>query len=258
MNYVELKTEEGVATLTINRPETLNALNQAVLEELEEVIKNIGVNKQIKSLIITGAGNKAFVAGADIAAMKDMSPLEAREFSFLGHRVFAAIEKLPIPVIAAINGFALGGGCELALACDIRIAANNARLGQPEVTLGIIPGFGGTQRLSRIVGKGIASELIFSGEMINAERALAVGLVNAVVPLDNLMEEAQKMAQKIIANGPVALSYAKEAINNGLEMTLEQGCQYEVELFTDCFATEDQSIGMAAFLDKKKPIFKGV
>ncbi|WP_406677101.1 enoyl-CoA hydratase-related protein [Neomoorella carbonis] len=257
-NYVELKVEESIATLTINRQEALNALNRTVLEELKEVINNIAADDQVKALIITGAGSKSFVAGADIAAMKDMTPLEAKEFSFLGHRVFAAIEKLPIPVIAAINGFALGGGCELALACDIRIAASTARLGQPEVKLGIIPGFGGTQRLARIVGKGIASELIFSGEMIDAERALAIGLVNAVVPPEKLMEEAQKLAQKIIANGPVALRYAKAAIHNGLQMTLEQGCQYEVELFTDCFTTEDQDIGMAAFLSKQKPVFKGV
>jgi len=257
-NFVLLEVAEGIATVTINRPKSMNALSQEVLEQMEQVIKDVAKNDQIRALIITGAGSKAFVAGADIAAMVDMTAQQAREYSVFAHGLFSMIEQLPIPVIAAVNGYALGGGCELALACDIRIAASTAKIGQPEITLGIIPGFGGTQRLSRLIGKGKATELILTGGMIDAETAMSIGLVNAVVPPETVMDTAVEMARKIISNGPLAIKYAKEAINRGLQMSLEHGCKYEIELWTDCFTTEDQNIGMAAFLNKQKPSFKGV
>jgi len=255
---IDLKVAEGIATVTVNRPKSMNALSQEVLEQMEQVIKDVAKNDQVRALIITGAGNKAFVAGADISAMVDMTAQEAREYSIVAHNLYGMIEQLPIPVIAAINGYALGGGCELALVCDIRIAASAAKLGQPEITLGIIPGFGGTQRLSRLVGKGKATELILTGGMIDAETAMSIGLVNAVAPPEKLIDAAVDMAKKIIANGPLAIKYAKEAIHRGLQMSLEQGCKYEIELWTDCFTTEDQDIGMKAFLNKQKPSFKGL
>ncbi|TEB13877.1 putative enoyl-CoA hydratase echA8 [Pelotomaculum sp. FP] len=255
---IDLKVAEGIATVTVNRPKSMNALSREVLEQMEQVIKDVAKNDQVRALIITGAGNKAFVAGADISAMVDMTAQEAREYSIVAHNLYGMIEQLPIPVIAAINGYALGGGCELALVCDIRIAASTAKLGQPEITLGIIPGFGGTQRLSRLVGKGKATELILTGGMIDAETAMSIGLVNAVAPPETLIDAAVDMAKKIIANGPLAIKYAKEAIHRGLQMSLDQGCKYEIELWTDCFTTEDQDIGMKAFLNKQKPSFKGL
>ncbi|TEB05040.1 putative enoyl-CoA hydratase echA8 [Pelotomaculum schinkii] len=255
---IDLKVAEGIATVTVNRPKSMNALSREVLEQMEQVIKDVAKNDQVRALIITGAGNKAFVAGADISAMVDMTAQEAREYSIVAHNLYGMIEQLPIPVIAAINGYALGGGCELALVCDIRIAASTAKLGQPEITLGIIPGFGGTQRLSRLVGKGKANELILTGGMIDAETAMSIGLVNAVAPPEKLIDAAVDMAKKIIANGPLAIKYAKEAIHRGLQMSLDQGCKYEIELWTDCFTTEDQDIGMKAFLNKQKPSFKGL
>lgn len=255
---IDLKVAEDIATVTVNRPKSMNALSQEVLEQMEQVIKDVAKNDQVRALIITGAGNKAFVAGADISAMVDMTAQEAREYSIVAHNLYGMIEQLPIPVIAAINGYALGGGCELTLVCDIRIAASTAKVGQPEITLGIIPGFGGTQRLSRLVGKGKATELILTGGMIDAETAMSIGLVNAVVPPEKLIDAAVDMAKKIIANGPLAIKYAKEAIHHGLQMSLDQGCKYEIELWTDCFTTEDQDIGMKAFLNKQKPSFKGI
>ncbi|MEA3361991.1 MAG: enoyl-CoA hydratase-related protein, partial [Thermodesulfobacteriota bacterium] len=200
---------------------------------------------------------KAFVAGADIAAMQPLSALEARQFAKLGHQVMRHIEACPKPVIAAVNGFALGGGCELALGCDIRIASENARFGQPEVNLGVIPGFGGTQRLARLIGKGRAMEMIFTGAMIDADEAYRTGLANKVVPLDQLLETATKMAATIISKGPYAVRLAKEAVRNGLELDLDRANQYEAELFGLCFATADQKEGMQAFLEKRQADFKG-
>lgn len=256
--FVDLTIEEGIATVIINRPKSLNALSQEVMEQLGQIIKDLERDDKVRAVIITGAGGKAFVAGADIAAMLNMTALESRDYSILAHNVFGAIEQLPKPVIAAVNGYALGGGNELALACDIRIASNTANFGQPEITLGIIPGFGGTQRLSRLVGKGKALELILTGKMIDAKTAESIGLVNSVVPPEELMDAAKSVAKKIVAYSPLAITFAKEAVSRGMQMTLEQGCQYEIELWTDAFATEDQDIGMAAFLNKQKPVFKGV
>lgn len=258
MAYVQMEKSAGCALLTIDRPQVLNALSPAVLTELAAAVEETKQATDVKAVVITGAGNKAFVAGADIAAMKEMSPAEARAFAQLGHRVMDAVAALPYPVIAAVNGYALGGGCELALACDLRLAASTARFGQPEVKLGIIPGFGGTQRLARLVGSGWAAQLIYSGEMIDAETALKIGLVNAVVPPEQLLTAARTLAEKIAANGPIAVRLAKEALQAGLEMPLAQGCRHEVALFTTCFTTEDQDIGMGAFLQKEKPVFRGV
>ncbi|BAF58696.1 MAG: crotonase [Pelotomaculum sp.] len=255
--FVDLAVENGIAVVTINRPKSLNALSVEVLEQLGQVIKDIEKDDKVRAVIITGSGSKAFVAGADIAAMVNMTAKEARDYSIFAHKVFESIEQLPKPVIAAVNGYALGGGNELAMACDIRVASSTANFGQPEITLGIIPGFGGTQRLSRLVGKGKAMELILTGKMIDAKTAESIGLVNVVVPPEKLMETAKEIAQKIINFSPLAISFAKEAVNRGIEMTLEQGCKYEIELWTDCFTTEDQDIGMTAFLNKQKPTFKG-
>ncbi|HBC93276.1 MAG TPA: crotonase [Pelotomaculum sp.] len=249
--------EEGIATVTINRQKSLNALSQEVLEQLGQVIKYVGQDDEVRVVIITGAGSKAFVAGADIGAMVNMTAQEARDYSIFAHKVFESIEQLPKPVIAAVNGYALGGGNELALACDIRVASSTANFGQPEITLGIIPGFGGTQRLSRLVGKGRALELILTGKMIDAKTAEAMGLVNVVVPPEELMNTAKGIAKKIAAFSPLSITFAKEAVNRGLQMTLKLGSKYEIELWTDCFTTEDQDIGMAAFLNKQKPAFKG-
>ncbi|HOV79033.1 MAG TPA: enoyl-CoA hydratase-related protein [Bacillota bacterium] len=257
-SFVDLKVEEGIATVTINRPKSLNALSVEVLEQLGRVIKDLEKDDKVRAVIITGSGSKAFVAGADIAAMVSMTAQEARDYSIFAHKIFESIEQLPKPVIAAVNGYALGGGNELAMACDIRVASSTANFGQPEITLGIIPGFGGTQRLSRLVGKGKALELILTGKMIDAKTAESIGLVNVVVPPETLLETAKAIAEKIIAFSPLATAFAKEAVNRGLEMTLDQGCKYEIELWTDCFTTEDQDIGMTAFLNKQKPTFKGV
>jgi enoyl-CoA hydratase len=230
-------------------------LTRETLEELEALLANVARNRAIRVAILTGAGSKAFVAGADIGEMRGMMPTEARDLALLGHRVCAAVERLPQPVIAAVNGYALGGGCELALSCDMRIAAETARFGQPEVNLGIIPGFGGTQRLARLIGKGRALEMVLSGEMIDAAEALRIGLVNRVVPGENLLAEAKRLAGKIAAKGTVALRLCKEAVINGLEMDLARACAYEADLFGFCFSTHDQKEGMAAFLEKRPALF---
>lgn len=248
---------EGVATLTLNRPKALNALNKATLKELLSLFDSIKDDPRVKVVILTGAGEKAFVAGADIAEMQPIDAVTGRQFALLGHQLAAAIEDLSKPVIAAVNGFALGGGCELALCCDIRLASENARFGQPEVNLGVIPGFGGTQRLARLVGKGRASELIMTGDMIDAAEALRIGLVNKVYPLEELLAEAHKIAAKIAAKGQIAIGFAKSALRNGLESDLTRACAQEADLFGLCFATADQKEGMQAFLEKRPAQFKG-
>lgn len=252
-----IEIEDGTALVTINRPKAMNALNEKTLLELQDTFIHFAEDDAIKVIILTGSGEKAFVAGADIAAMHPLTALEARQFAKFGHQVMRHIEACPKPVIAAINGFALGGGCELALGCDIRIAAENAHFGQPEVKLGVIPGFGGTQRLARLIGKGRAMELIFTGDMIDAAEAYRIGLVNKVVPLDQLLAVSKKMAATIIKKGSYAVSLAKEAVRNGLELDLERANQYEAELFGLCFATIDQKEGMQAFLEKRPANFKG-
>lgn len=257
MENVIYNVEGSIAEITINRPKALNALNKQTVEELETVVNDITDNKEIKVVIIKGAGEKAFVAGADIKAIKDFKALEARGFARLGQKVFSAIENMPQVVIAAINGFALGGGCELAMACDIRLASTKAKFGQPEVNLGITPGYAGTQRLPRLVGKGIAKELIFTGDTIDAMEAYRIGLVNKVYEPDELIENAKKLATKIINRGFCAVSLAKSAINNGLNMDDESAYNYEAEVFGLCFATDDQKEGMSAFIEKRKAEFKG-
>ncbi len=252
-----MTSDNGIVTVTLNRPKALNALNRATLGELQQLFADLERDTEVKAIIVTGAGEKAFVAGADIAEMEQMTALEARDFARFGQQVFAAIENCSKPVIAAVNGFALGGGCELAMACDIRLASEKAKFGQPEVNLGIIPGFAGTQRLSRLIGKGRAKELIFTGDMVDAAEALRLGLANKVVAPEELLEAARNLAQKIAAKGPVAIRFGKEAINKGFDMDLDKGSAYEAELFALCFAGEDQKEGMLAFLEKRPANFKG-
>lgn len=249
--------EDGIAVVTINRPAALNALSAEIIEELATAFETLKKDAAVACVILTGSGPKAFVAGADIAAMQALDAVSATHFARLGHAVLRDIENFPKPVIAAVNGFALGGGCELAMACDIRIAAENARFGQPEVNLGVIPGFGGTLRLSRLVGKGRAKELIFTGDMIDAQEAYRIGLANKVVAAEELLAEARRMAKKIAAKGPVAVRFAKESVDSGLEMDLDRACRYEADLFGLCFATADQKEGMQAFLDKRPAKFTG-
>ncbi|MCA9529935.1 MAG: enoyl-CoA hydratase/isomerase family protein [Myxococcales bacterium] len=244
-----------VATLTIHRPDKMNALNRAVLEALAAAVDALGSRGGTRCAILTGAG-KAFVAGADIAGMRDMGAVEASAFAALGHRTFDAIEALPFPVIAAVNGFALGGGCELALACDFIYASERAKLGQPEVGLGIIPGFGGTQRLPRRVGLAMARELIYTGKLIGAEEALRVGLVNAVFPPDALMAAAQETAAQIAAKGPTAVAVAKRVTAEGLDRPLAGANALEVERFAACFDSGEPREGMTAFLEKRPPAFE--
>ena len=252
-----LASEASVATLTVNRPEKLNVLSIETLHELKVAVEEILGRDDIRVAIITGAGEKAFVAGADISELARLNPSEARSFALLGQGVFARIESGGKPFIAAINGYALGGGCELALACPLRIAADNARLGQPEIKLGIITGFGGSQRLLRIVGKTRALELCLGGEPIDANTALQWGIVNKVVAPPRLMEEASAFAQKLAAYSPIALKYTLEAINMGLEVPLSEALAHEANLFALSFATEDMKEGTSAFLQKRKAQFKG-
>jgi enoyl-CoA hydratase len=251
-----LEISEGIAIVTVNRPAALNALTVSTLEELEGVVGEIVRNPDIRAAILTGAGTKAFVAGADIAAMRDMTSTQARALALQAHGIYAAIERSPKPFIAAVNGYALGGGCELAMACDIRVASETAKFGQPEINIGILPGFGGTQRLPRLVGKGRALELILTGELIDAREALRIGLANRVVAPGDLLDEARKLAGKIAAKGLVALQLCKEAVGNGLEMDISRACAYEAELFAYSFSTADQKEGMGAFLEKRPAIFR--
>jgi enoyl-CoA hydratase/3-hydroxyacyl-CoA dehydrogenase len=253
---VKLEVKGGIATITMNRPEAMNALNEKVLRELKQAVAQVRDDPAVRVVIITGEG-PAFVAGADIRAMLTRNLIEIREFTSFGHGVLKDIERLEKPVIAAINGFALGGGLELALACDIRLASTEARMGFPEVGLGIFPGFGGTQRTTRLVGKGRACELIFTGDQISAEEAASVGLVNRVVPPQQLMAEARRLAQRIARQGPVAVGRAKAAINQAMQTGLDDGLAFELEAVTLTFGTEDQKEGMTAFLERRKPEFKG-
>lgn len=251
MEFVNYEVDGRVAVLTINRPKALNALNSAVLDEINEALDAVDVDV-IRAIIITGAGEKSFVAGADIGEMSTLTKAEGEAFGKKGNDVFRKIETLPIPVIAAINGFALGGGCEISMACDIRICSENAVFGQPEVGLGITPGFGGTQRLARTVGVGMAKQMIFTGRNIKAAEALRIGLVNAVYPLEELMPAAKKMASIIASNAPIAVRNCKKAINEGLQVDIDEAVVIEEKLFGDCFETEDQKYGMAFFLDRNK------
>lgn len=257
LHNVRFERDSGIAMIVIDRPKALNALNLDTLHELLSCFRELAKDTETGVVILTGEGGKAFVAGADIAFMRELDSLAAADFGSLGHEVMAAVENLPQPVIGAINGFALGGGCELALACDIRIAAENAKFGQPEVNLGVIPGFGGTQRLPRLIGKGAACELLFTGDIIDAVEADRIGLVNRVVPADRLMAECRQMAEKIIAKGPIAIKLCKETVNHGLEMDLGRACQYEARQFGLCFGSTDQKEGMLAFLEKRAPKFLG-
>lgn len=252
MQNVEFEKKNNIGIVTVSRPKALNALNFDTLKELDLVLDQIKGDRDIYCVIITGAGEKAFVAGADISEMKDMNVFKAREFSIYGNKVFRKIELLEQPVIAAVNGYALGGGCELALCCDIRVASENAVFGQPEVSLGITPGFGGTQRLARIVGIGKTKEMLFTGANIKAEEALNIGLVNKVVPLEALMQEAGALAEKIAKNAPIAVKYTKEAINRGMQCDMDTAACYETEVFAQCFASEDQKNAMSAFVEKRK------
>ncbi len=252
-----LEAADRIATITINRPKSLNALNPATMRELRDAFGSIAAREDIGVVLLTGAGDKAFVAGADIAEMSRFNALQALDFSLDGHAVLELIERLPQPVIGVVNGYALGGGCELAMACDILVAADTARLGQPEVNLGIIPGYGGTQRLARLVGRNLAKELVLTGDMITAQRAWEIGLVNRVVPAADLMKTAREIAAKILAKGPVAVRTAKLAMNRGLDLDLSNANALEASLFATCFSSEDRAEGMKAFLEKRKASFRG-
>ena len=248
---------DRIVTITINRPEKLNALSAQTLEEIETALAELENNSEVGAIIFTGAGPKSFVAGADIEQLAKASPIEARQIALRGQRVFSKIEKFPKPVIAAINGFALGGGLELAMACTIRVASTNAKLGQPEVKLGIIAGFGGTQRLPRLVGRGIALEMLLTGEPVTAAEAHRIGLVNHVVEPEALQGKAQEIAGKMLANAPLALALTLEAVDVGLSCGLEEGLRFEAAAFAVSAATEDKREGTSAFLEKRKSNFAG-
>lgn len=251
MEFITYEQEGQVGIVTINRPKALNALNSQVLEEIEATFKAIDLDA-VRAVILTGAGEKSFVAGADIGEMSTLTKAEGEAFGKKGNDVFRMIETFPIPVIAAVNGFALGGGCEISMSCDIRICSENAVFGQPEVGLGITPGFGGTQRLARLVGPGMAKQMIYTARNIKADEAFRIGLVNAVYPQEELMAAAKKMAAGITKNAPIAVRACKKAINDGLEADMDDAIVIEEKLFGSCFETEDQKYGMAFFLDKNK------
>jgi enoyl-CoA hydratase len=249
---------DGLARVTINRPDKLNALNGTVIAELGDAVTRIETDAAVRGVILTGSGQKAFVAGADIAELTAQTPMAGKARSILGQQVFRRLERCGKPVVAAVNGFALGGGCELAMACHIRIAAEHARFGQPEVKLGIGPGYGGTARLPRLVGKGRALELLLSGAMIDAAEACRIGLVNRVVPADKLLAEAETLLRTILENGPLAIRACLEAVDAGLETSLDQALLLEANHFGLLSATEDMREGTRAFLEKRKPVFRGV
>ena len=257
MAFVTTEVRENIEIITIDRPEALNALNREVLADLKAAFEAVDVNT-IRCIVLTGSGEKSFVAGADISSMCNMTKGEAEAFSKLGNGIFLMIENFPVPVIAAIGGFALGGGCELAMSCDIRICSDNAIFGQPEVGLGITPGFGGTQRLSRLVGMGMAKQLVYSGLNIKADEALRIGLVNAVYPQAELLDNALKLASKIASNAPIAVRNCKKAMNGGIDLPMEESVKLEEVCFADCFETHDQFAGMSCFLSKEKPKPKAV
>ena len=257
MDYQFLKVEhnDGITVMKISAPKSLNALNSTILKEMDDFIGHL--DKATRVLIVTGDGEKSFVAGADISEMAHLDEAQGHDFGRLGAQVFRKIEVLPIPVIAAVNGFALGGGCELAMSCDIRIASSKAKFGQPEVGLGIIPGFSGTYRLPKLIGQGYAKEMIYTGKVVRAEEALRIGLVNAVYEPEELMDKAMEMAQMILKNAPVAISLAKQSINEGYDLDADGAIGLENKLFGKCFATRDQKEGMDAFLNKRKAGFTG-
>jgi enoyl-CoA hydratase len=247
----------SIAYVTVNRPKVLNALNMATMSDLRSAFQDARDDSSIRVVLLTGSGEKAFIAGADIGELQKLSPVEAKEYTHRGQSVLDLIENLGKPVIACINGFALGGGCEVAMACTMRLASENARLGQPEVKLGLVPGYGGTQRLPRLVGKGMAMQLNLTGEMITAQEAHRIGIVNEVVPSAELLPRAEAIAAKIVANAPLAIRYCMEAVNKGLDMTLAEGLFLEATLFAVTCATEDKKEGTSAFLEKRAPNFHG-
>ena len=251
MNFITYEQEGFVGVITINRPKALNALNSEVLKELNATLDAVDL-ENTRALVLTGAGEKSFVAGADIAEMSTLTKAEGEAFGKIGNDVFRKIETFPIPVIAAINGFALGGGCEIAMSCDIRLCSDTAIFGQPEVGLGITPGFGGTQRLARLIPVGKAKEIIYGAVNIKADEAYRLGLVNSVYPLEELLPAAKKLAAKIAKNAPIAVRACKQAINEGLDLDMDQAIVLEEKLFGSCFETEDQREGMQAFLEKRK------
>ncbi len=251
MDFILYEVNGAVGKITINREKALNALNSQVLDELDATLDAVDLDV-VRCLILTGAGSKSFVAGADIGEMSTLTKVEGEAVGKKGNDVFRKLETFPIPVIAAVNGFALGGGCEISMSCDIRICSENAVFGQPEVGLGITPGFGGTQRLARLVGAGMAKQMIYTARNIKADEALRIGLVNAVYPVEELMAQAEKMAAGIAKNAPIAVRNCKKAINEGLDVDMDKAIVIEEKLFGDCFETEDQKYGMAFFLDKNK------
>ena len=257
MSFINVEQQGAVAVLTIDRPKALNALNPEVLADLKAAFEGIDQNA-VRCVVLTGAGEKSFVAGADIGSMSTMTKAEGEAFGKLGNDIFLEIERFPLPVIAAVNGFALGGGCELAMCCDIRICSDNAVFGQPEVGLGITPGFGGTQRLARLVGMGMAKQLLYTARNIDAAEALRIGLVNAVVPQAELMDTALKMANNVAKNAPIAVRACKKAVNEGMQVSIDKAVEIEEKLFGDCFETHDQVEGMACFLSREKPKPKAV
>lgn len=251
MSFVNYENKGAYSIITINNPSQLNALNSQVLDDLNAALDEIDLGT-VRAVIVTGAGEKAFVAGADITEMKDLDAAGGEAFGKKGNDIFRRIETLPVPVIAAVNGFALGGGCELSMACDFRICSENAVFGQPEVGLGITPGFGGTQRLARLIGPGYAKQMIYTARNIKAAEALRIGLVNSVVAPEELMPAAEKLASQIAANAPIAVRQCKKAVNEGLELNMDDAIALEEKLFGECFATEDQKEGMTAFVEKRK------
>ena len=251
------EVEANIATITFNRPRVLNAINLETVLELNKAIRECGEDENIKAVILTGAGDRAFVAGADVAYFKDKSPQEIMKFAEAGQNTLRLMETMEKPAIAAVNGFALGGGTEISMACDIRFASDRARFGQPEILLGLIPGWGGTQRLARLIGIGRAKELVMSGEQITAQRAYEIGLVNRVFPAEQLMEEAKKFAQKLAGMPSFAIKMAKCAINYGYDLSLENAINLEIQCNAQCFSTQDVKEGVAAFLEKRKPNFTG-
>ena len=255
--HIIVETRGDVNLITFNRPKALNALNRALIEEFSQALDLVASDDDASILVLTGAGDRAFVSGADINELAVLNPLEAKQFSINGHRALFKLQNLRIPVIAAVNGFALGGGCEIALACDFIYAAKPAKFGLPEITLGIIPGFGGTQRLPRLIGKNLAKELIFTGRMISAEEAAHLGIVNTICPPESLMDEVMTTASLIAAKGKVSLQAAKQAINRGLDVDLTSGCNIEADAFSHCMASMDAKEGTRAFLEKRKAEFKG-